>query len=480
MKSPNISDLIDCKEAELTDKLLDYYDGEQVEHLIKIMNDPNKGRKEWQSKGIIPRTRNILKMVVDKSGLLFSDKAPSLEVYAGPNVDENQSAKLQSFLEDLDWVEFFTNFDVVVRMLKTACILVQFDNESKKLYFSILNQQNSAVVMNKSRTAIDTLVYCTSGECEDDEDMEYRVYTVDLIQDIAVDAQGHERIIQSVPNPFGIIPLVAFHDTNTPRTDFWNEIPTDLLQINEMYNLHLTDSEYAASWAKVKTIVTNAKILADEAVTSTQEIYGSALPRQVPGGGASTIGGPGRVIQIDDSQTTNGMVFDWKGPDVNLEPIDNMFNKWVADFAADWAVNVKDANGGVADSGFKLIVEEMPNLELRKKRARMFEAGFKRLFRVIRVVLNTYIPGVFSEDAELFAQFSAPSLPVDKTVEENLWSRKIAEGRASRVDYFMETKGMTRDEAIAKVTEIDNDNSAKAASVNIQKFNVALGNSQGQ
>ena len=476
MKSPNISDLIDCKEAELTDKILDYYDGDQEEHLIKLLNDPTKGRKDWQSKGIIPRTRNILKMVVDKSGLLFNDKAPKLDVYTGPTIDEAQSAILQSYLEELDWVEFFTNFDAVVRMLKTACILVQFDNESKKLYFSMLTQQNSAVVLNKSRTAIDTLVYCTSGEIEDDEACEYRVFTQELIQDISVDAHGNEEILMSMPNPFGIIPLVAFHDTNTPRCDFWNEIPKDLLQINDMYNLHITDSEYAASWSKLKTLFTNASIVTNENTHyEPVEVYGRALPTYQPAGGSQVLGGPGKVIQIDTTGVDQAFV-EYKGPEVNLQPIDDMFNKWVADFAADWAVNVKDANGGVADSGFKLIVEEMPNLELRKKRQRMFEAGFKRLFRVIKKVMNYYIPGVFTEDAELFAQFSAPNLPVDQTIDEQLWSRRIAEGRASRVDYFMEKFGMTRDEAVAKITEIDNDNSARAAQVNIQKFNVALGN----
>jgi hypothetical protein len=199
----------------------------------------------------------------------------------------------------------------------------------------------------------------------------------------------------------------------------------------------------------------------------------SPLPRLAPAQGG-LIGGPSRVIQID-TMGVDAPFVEYKGPEVNLQPIDDMVNKWVADFAADWAVNVKDANGGAADSGFKLIVEEMPNLELRKKRQRMFEAGFKRLFQVIKAVMNTYNSGYFSEDAELFAQFSAPALPVDETVDENLWSRKIAEGRASRTDYFVAKFGMSRPEALAKIAEIDADRNAASAVVNMQKFNVTLG-----
>lgn len=473
MKSPNISDLIDLKEAELAAKILDYYDGAQEKHMIRLLNDPNKGRKDWQSRGIIPRTRNITKMVVDKSGLLFNDKAPKLDVYVGESADEVQSAKLQAELEKVDWVEFFTNFDSVVRMLKTACVLVQYDEEDGQLVFDILTKQNSAVVLSSNKK-IDTLIYRTSGS-DDDKVQEFRVFTKLLIQDIAVDEHGHESILMTMPNPYGIIPLAVFHDTNTPRVDFWNKTPNDLIQINDMYNLHITDSEYAASWAKLKTLFTNARIVTgnDDAQYEAVSVYGEALPKFVPTAG-SVIGGPSRVIQIDTMGVDTPFV-EYKGPEVDLEPIDNMVNKWVADFAADWAVNVKDANGGAADSGFKLIVEEMPNLELRKKRARMFEAGFKRLFAVIKKVMNFNIPGYFDEEAELFAQFSAPSLPVDQMAEEQVWSRRIAEGRASIVDYLMVTKGLTREEAITKMTEIQNDMSSKAATVNVQKFNVQLG-----
>jgi hypothetical protein len=474
MKAPNIGNAIDLKEAELVDKILDFYDGEQEEHMVKLLSDPAKGRKDWRTRGFFPRSRNLMKMIVDKSGLLFSDKAPSLDVYVNGDVDENQSALLQSLLEEIDWVEFFTNFDSTVRMLKTACILVQWDNEEGQLVFDVLTQQNCAVIQNKFNRKMDKLIYRVYGE-EDDEDQLYRVFDNEVIHDILVSPDGTESTLQLVPNPFKIIPLVAFHDTNVPRCEFWNEMPTDLLQINELYNLHIIDSEYAMSWSKNQTLFTNMKLAGNSMGGQSNSVQypGDKLPTMLYSNG-NIIAGPGDVVEVD-SMGVDTPFLDYKGPQVELLPIDTMVNKWVADFAADWAVNVKDANGGAADSGFKLIVEEMPNLELRKKRARMFEAGFKRLFTVIKSVVNYYRPGMFVEEAELFVTFAKPSLPVDQNLDEQIWSRRISEGRASRVDYFMETKGMTRDEAVAKVQEIDNDMSAKSAQVNIQKFNVALG-----
>jgi hypothetical protein len=472
MKQPNIGDMIDLKKAELTDKILDFYDGEQTEHMEKLLSDPAKGRKDWRKRGLIPRSRNIMKMIVDKSGLLFNDKAPKLDVYSGGNVDEAQSTILQQMFENIDWVEFFTNFDSTVRMLKTACILVQFDKETDQLVLDVLTQQNCAVVMNRFNRKIDTLIYNVYGE-DEDEDRLFRVFTNETIQDILVQPNGDQITQQVVPNVFGIIPLAVFHDTNVPRCDFWNEIPTDLLQINELYNLHIIDSEYSMSWNKYQTLITNAEIGGNVQGGQAEFVdVGQKLPELVFNNGGVIVG-PSDTMVLK-SMPGETVFAEFKGPNVDLLPLDTMVNKWVADFAADWAVNVKDANGGVADSGFKLVVEEMPNLELRKKRQRMMEAGFKRLFKVIKSVVGYYYPNMFTEDAELFATFAAPALPIDENQDEILWDRKIAGGRASRVDYFMQKFGMTRDEAIAKVTEIDNDMSAKAASVNIQKFNVAL------
>lgn len=463
--SLNIAELFENKNAELSEAMLDMYQGKQQEHLEKILSDPNKGRKDWQSRGIIPRHRNIMKMIVDKSGLLFSDKAPELAVYnnkSDSEKDEGQTATLKEMLDEVDWVEFFTNFDSVTRMLKTALVLVQYDAVEQKLVLDILTQHNCYVVVKG--TKIDTLIYKV-GETNEIE--EFRVFTQNTIQDINVNEEtGEETIVQVIPNPFGIIPVTAFHDTNIPMFDFWNVIPTDLLQINDLYNLHLTDSEYAASWSKLKTLFTNCKIVTAEDMQMESVVpYGSVLPRMAPSQGA-LIGGPSKVIQIDTMGVDSPFI-EYKGPEVNLEPIDLMVNKWVSDYAADWCVNVKMAGSGIADSGFKLIVEEMDNLELRRKRARMFEAGFSRLFQVIKAVVNVYKP-TFSETSVLFAKFAAPNLPFDVKQAEEVWSRKIAEGRASRLDYFIENYGMTKAEAQAKIDEIDSVRAAVMTAKSIQ------------
>jgi hypothetical protein len=97
----------------------------------------------------------------------------------------------------------------------------------------------------------------------------------------------------------------------------------------------------------------------------------------------------------------------------------------------------------------------MPNLELRKARQKMFTAGFARLYKVIAFITQGK-PGLnLPLDGVLYAKFQDPALPVDDEAQEKVWSVRIMEGRASRVDYFMETQGMTEEEAKQKIVEID-------------------------
>jgi len=327
----------------------------------------------------------------------------------------------------------------------------EVEGEPARLFPTMLGQHNCAVHVDPITRQINTLVYFTGVNAEDQET--YRVITPELIQDFVVDKDGAEQITNIEPNPYGRVTATVFHDTNTPREGFWNVVPTDLIEVNEIYNVALSDSEYASMWAKFQTLFTNAKVEAgsEGGMMVPAVIPGEPLPRLVPSIPAA-IGGPGKVIEIDTNGVQSPFV-EYKGPQPDLMPLSEIVDKWVMDFAADWSVNASMENNG-ADSGFKLIVREMPNLELRKKRQKMFEAGFHRMFRVIKIVVNTWAPGTFSDDAELFVKFPAIDLPVDQKETEDIWAAKIAGGRASRVDYFMEVKGMTQEEAAAKVAEV--------------------------
>lgn len=445
------------EDARFARKALNYYDGRQVEELIDFLNSSQSFRKNWREKGLVPRVRNITKAIVDKSGMLFSGNEPVLEVWTdGETVNQNASAVLKDLMDSVKWVEFFTNLDNQIRLLKTSLVLVQRTPENT-IVFDALHRGNCVASINPNTREVIELLVHTSGP--DDLIDTYRFFTIETITDYSYNPQEKMLVIDAqYENPYGIIPVAVFHDLQVPRYGLWNIAPRDLIGLNEAYNLHITDTEYSAAWAKVKTLFTNARIDGSNDLTETFVDPATGIPRQVAAQ-PTAVGGPGRIVMVDAG--ADSIYLEYKGPDVSLDPIERIFSDWVHDFAADWAVRLQAAGDGSASSGFQLIVEEMPNMELRKQRQKMFNAGMARLYKVLTFVVAG-IPGIsLPPEGVLYVTWSAPSLPTDEKAVEEVWSRRILEGRASRVDYFMEVKGFTREEALAKVAEIDAFNAAR-------------------
>ena len=267
------TDLLSTKQAMKARKIVDFYDGKQEDYLINQLSDVHSGRRDWRARGIIPRTRNLVKMIINKSGLISNDKMQEIIVYveAGSYEDEINTAKFNQLLLEADFEDQLRNIDPIVRALSTARWLIQFDELSGKFVFDILGLHNCATVLDQYRN-VQTLIYRVS-------DCAYRVYTRELIQDILVDKDGKEIITNAIPNPYGIIPIATFNDMNKPRCSDWNEPTTDLVQLNELYNLHLTDSEFAIKHMKFGTWVTNCEVQGGQnsSANATVEVYNRNL-----------------------------------------------------------------------------------------------------------------------------------------------------------------------------------------------------------
>ncbi len=447
-------EMIDTKEAKNANKALKYFDGLQEEEMEKLLSCPYKGRKDWQKRGVIPRWRNLTQMIVEKSGKLFKDQPPSLSVYNGTDANELLSEQISEEFDKAGWLEVFNNHDSVVRLLKTGIILTQFDTESQSLVFETLHRGNCALISDTLQKKILGLIYKTSefGKVET-----YRIITLDEYIDlIEVEENGSSRvsIANRIPNPYKIVPITLFHDTRLPRTGNWNVPGMDLVSINELYNLHLTDSEQAISWSKFpKLIMIDCDVSGSENETEYVMVPGEIMPRLV-NKSSEVVAGPSKAIALQSNGTGNASI-EYKTPEVNIEPLDNVVQNWINQFSYDWSVRLNVAGQGSANSGFQLIVEELPNTELRQQRAKMMAYGFAKLYDVVRIVLNTqYNRIVFPYDTTLFIEFDNPSLPVDDKQEEEVWDLRIAGNRATVVDYLIIKQGYTKEEAQQKYEEI--------------------------
>jgi hypothetical protein len=452
-------DMLNTDKAVDAMKALNYLDGQQEAELIKVLNDPSRGRSKWRERGLTPRFRNLTKMIVEKSGLLFKDAPPILEVYNADEVTTNvgATALLNELLTKIEFTEFSMNFDTVLRLLKTAIVLVQWDADEMHWCLDVLHRGNCEVILNPLTRKPIGMIHRTSENS-------YCVWTNDEIIEIT---QGDHAlgITSQEPNIYGTIPIAVFYDQSTPRTGFWVEQDKSLINLNEMVNLHITDSEYSILWSKMSTLFTNMRPSGSgQDNIEVAEVYNSPLPRIVPTSALSPsyLAGPGQAVVLDSMGVDNPFVR-YENPNIDLKPLNEVVDSWIKGYAGDWSVRIEVAGQGRAQSGFQLIVEESDNLDLRKQRQRMFESGFKRLYRALAAVFNTAMgTTAFPMDSQLFAQFDDPVLPVDIQVQETVWAQRILEGRATEIDYFKTVYGMTDEEAEAKFVDIVEFNKRKA------------------
>ena len=455
-------------DSERANKALNYYDGNQEEELINFLN---AHRKKWQRDDVIPRTRNITRMVVDKSGQIVYKTPPVYNVFAQSEADSPDEALTELLSEALnksDATETFINLDAVVRLLKTALVLVQWDDDNSQLVYDILHRGNSLVKWDFVTKKPTALLYCLYQE---EDKKAYRLYLADWILEFYYKEEGGGtiEILYEDENPLGIVPIAKFDDVQAPRTGFWNVTPMDIISANEMYNLHITEGEYTMSWMKKPCLMTNMRLGESEAeeleefnnpdVNFSQRAFNKLPSMSYTDGGVKF--GPSEAIQLDSTGVDSPFA-EFKAPVADIKSMDEVYEGWVKSFASDWSVSLRFGGEGQASSGFQLIVEELPNQELREKRQKMFAIGLTRLFDVIKTVLNVHGDFNFPEDSKLFVEFTDPSLPAEKKEMEEIWTHRIENGRATLVDYFVEVKGMSQEEAVAKVAEIIEFNAALA------------------
>ena len=466
-KTLTFNDLV-SDDSAAAQQLLDYYDGQQQDYLVQALN---AHRKDWKDRHIIPRVRNITKTIVDKSGLLFN-APPTLEIITDTSSKPVVDDMFNALMARSDWIEFFQNVDVYTRLLKSVCIYQQKYvasptttqdgkyvpnfQQGDALLLTLLSRANSAVVLDITGTMVIELAFLTS-DIDPGGDFTYRDVTPDTISDWQVHNQK-ETLVDSKPNPDGFVPATLVYDTNKPRRGAWVSVPEDLVSLQEMVNLSLTDTEFAVAHQKQKTLFTNATVQGSKGgagvmmgIPHAEEGYtpaGTAYPSNVAGGSNSEMGGLGNVVTVSagDPSITPFIKFD--GPQSDLDKLTAVMEDLAKQVAYDWSVTMRTEGSGKANSGFQIIVEEMDNLQLRDKRAQSMQAAMRRFYGVTQRLYPTLTAGM------LRAKFAPANLPVNTAEEEQLWSTKIQEGRASVLDYFKETLGISDDEAWAKIEEI--------------------------
>lgn len=433
--------------ADFTEKSVNYYDGKQLEPLAQLLDDPQRGRANWKDRGFNLIYRNLTKMVIDKSSMLYINGMPTMEVYVGDTVDVDQTQSFNNYVDKSMLNEFMINVDPLIRLLKSLGVLIAYNSSTDNFSYGVLHQGNSKMLfLGSNIVAVVYEIADKDGYCY------YQSITDEVIQDWRVkEFNNTVESIGSMPNPYGFVPVAMMHDTNIPADGMFNVMQQDLVTFNEIYNLYLIDMLFASSYSFRKTLFTNASFEDDDVAVQEQSGGGGTdkLGRGTLAQG-QTIIGPDRSIQISTRGGEPAFV-QYIGPDISIKEVKELLMDLTKDLAADWSVRIKVDGYGNVTSGFQLVVESMDNIELRTQRNRMAEASLSRLFHKMHHMLDKIlVVPPFSEDAELYVTFAPPRLPVNPKEDLELWAKKIELGLATKEDYWRIVDKMSEEEITAR------------------------------
>lgn len=447
-------DIMNCKDGKLARKSLDFLDGLQIPHMVQRLNQRQSGRQNWKERGFIPMFRNLTKSVVERSGLLYTKGMPTIslvDVVTEEQIDD-LTTLYNDYLDNAEFDEFCMNLDDTVRLLKTVYVLTEYDVQSDSYYFCILHEGNSEVEYVKGTNQIDYVAYLTG---DDETSFSLRIidnefYTDWTIKSITQSSTSSmtAELVSKVDNPYGTVPVSIYHDVKSPRTGRENEIDPDLISLNEELNMFMSDIGFASSWSMRKTLFTNASFGDSSALeVATPDSESSTYPSKLTNVTTQTnrvIAGPDQAV-IMDTRGIDSPFIEYKGPDFNIQQLLDLWKFMIQGIAHDWSVAINFDGMGTANSGFQLVVQEIPNMELRQKRQRMAECGLKRLVETM-IMVHDKIYGQTTMVVPV-VEFPEYHLPMDPESLDKLWFGRIDKGVATKEDYLVNVLGYTPTEA---------------------------------
>lgn len=384
-------------------KAVDYLENDMLCHMENLLDDH---LTKWRQRHFQPIYENPTKILIERSAKTYKE-SPRRAVTLNGDVSEALTEKYNDLLRGTNLNFISQDLDARARLFRASLLLPQFDVDSGNLTLTVLSRNNSDVVFNRLTGEMEGLIY-TTGLVGLNGGVVSHLWTPTEIRDF----EGGKLVGSVMTNPYGIIPAAILNDTRPPLGVLWKyKTWEQLIQFSDGVNLFNTEALFNARYSMVGSPVTNMDI---------------------PDGFVMGIDTPLSTTTNDGSDP----FFEFRAPTSTIDQFLNWFNKFKEAIADEWGVNLKFAGGSIADSGFKLVVEEFENIELRQKRvvaAKQFEEDLYQVFAAMSVVHDWGL----DVNGRGVADFVEPKLPVNEQNEWLIAKEQIATGVLTMEEYWI-------------------------------------------
>lgn len=436
---PNFLQRIQCLTEDDTvsaQRAVDFYEGDQTRLMREILNNKGRGITHWHERGVMTIWVNYVLDIIRQSSHTY-DSQPKREVFTGEDVNESITDLYNNLLIDAGFEFASQGLDELSRLLKSTLLFIQWVPDKNKYNFVLLGRHNSHVEWDSLTGTVKSLMYATCDAGLSGGQM-FRHITPDTVTEIeffAGDGVTSDRV-KSIDetNPYGIIPVAPLFDVRIPSTGFYGRPAwEDLVSFNAAKNMFHIEAKFGSRFGLLGMPVTNAKI-ADGTVMS-----------------------PDAIIQVVQTDPDIPIFFEFRAPQVQIDEFLPWLDGLTRDIGRSWGVTFEADGAGSADSGFKLIVKELPNTELRQTRRKAALQFEQELFNTLRIMHSVDSPSAeqIPNEAKLKVEFTAPLNVVNEKEVHDIAKEDLALGTLSKVEYIMKRDKVSREDAEAKLVIID-------------------------
>ena len=391
---------LNSQRKALTDKVLDYYFGNQE---IYLQKNPEESDEHWEKR---PKVWLNLTYAVTKAVCRLYKEKVKREV----NVDWGQEVlnPLTRVMRSVDEFTFLTGTVAVRPIYK----------EDGTIKYAIYTPNMIDILPSENDPTEPEVVVLSWGQV--------RGVRVERIAHVWTAEEfiklKNDKVVERQENPYGRIPLVFFRNSE-PLWDFWEvETPgAQIVKANEILN----------------------KLWTELVWTTIFQSHGQLVVKRAPENFSPKFGPDTYILIPDDGDVS------FIKPDADTDKMLQVINALIDSALMslripEGAVRLKATT---TKSGIALVAEQQALIEWQRERAEMFRPWEKELIELALHVYATHTKRSLPQNLEILVDYPEPKEPLDR--EELLeWQFKFNNRVATPIDYILaKNPDLTREEA---------------------------------
>lgn len=408
---------------------LDYYNNDQMSYVLEQIRRLRVDNSSDKYASFLPLTHQIIEQisVMFMSGMNYQIK------YQNTNFSDVNNKRLSIITKQINLMSILTDINTYVNLNSDAGILLDFNNETKKISLRLVTSDLFFVQQSENDPNIIESLFIYQNPFENTpnrvtQNGNYTRITNDQIVDVSVNfSNGQIKLHHqtSQQNPLGFIPFVIFNK-QSPINNVFSKIVNPLPQLNKQINLEVSRLNWITQFQAFSPLVlTNADKSSIE--------YGA-----------------NKVIMLTDEDNM-GKQMDAKfiSPNISFTQLDQLIVRHME--RAGQLMGIGSSayrQGSTYSSGYQLRLAKEDIVRLNRKQKPLYVKSIKELFQKIIKMNNLYTNNIINQDyQQIIIQINDPQFDISEQQKQQSYARRIALGLTSPIQILSDQMDISEQQA---------------------------------